>query len=120
MEFAQLAVYANLLLTWIGFGTVIGLIAKATMPGKDPGGAVAIILMGIVGTLFGCAVLQVFSASDQFIQPTSLVGFTVGAGGAIVLLAFYKALGGHWFAEGGQTIRRSKRRTRHYRTVQDD
>ena len=28
-------------LTWVGFGTVVGLLAKAIMPGRDPGGAVA-------------------------------------------------------------------------------
>ena len=32
---------ANDVLLWIGFGTVVGLVAKAIMPGRDPGGAVA-------------------------------------------------------------------------------
>ena len=38
MDFQQLAEFANLALTWIGFGTVVGLAAKAVMPGRDPGG----------------------------------------------------------------------------------
>ena len=39
MDLAQLSEYANLALTWIGFGTVVGLIAKALMPGRDPRGS---------------------------------------------------------------------------------
>ncbi len=36
MDFDQLAAYSNLALTWIGFGTVVGLAAKAVMPGAIP------------------------------------------------------------------------------------
>jgi uncharacterized membrane protein YeaQ/YmgE (transglycosylase-associated protein family) len=120
MEFDQLAVYGNLALTWIGFGTVVGLAAKAVMPGRDPGGAIATVLMGIAGTLIGCAILQYFSASDQIIQPVSLEGFAVGSGGAFVLLIFYKVLGGYWFVEGEQSTLRSRRRRRRYRSAYDD
>ncbi len=121
MDFAQLAEYANLALTWIGFGTVVGLAAKAVMPGRDPGGAIATVLMGIAGTLIGCAILQYFSVTEQAVQPISLEGFAVGSGGALVLLIFYKVLGGYWFIEGEQTTQRSRsRRRRRYRTVYDD
>ena len=81
MDFDQLAAYANLALTWIGFGTVVGLAAKAVMPGRDAGGAIATVLMGIAGTLIGCAILQYFSTGNQSVQPISLEGFSVGAGG---------------------------------------
>ena len=111
MDVAQMAEYANLALTWIGFGTIVGLAAKAVMPGRDPGGAVATLLMGIAGTLIGCAVLKYFYP-DQNIQPISVEGFTVGAGGAFVLLAFYKVLGGYWFIEGEMTPLRRRRRRR--------
>ena len=33
--------WANDLLVWVGFCTLVGLMAKAIMPGRDPGGAVA-------------------------------------------------------------------------------
>ena len=121
MDFVQLAVYANLALTWIGFGTVVGLAAKAVMPGRDPGGAIATVLMGIAGTLIGCAVLQYFSTDGRVVQPVSVEGFAVGAGGAFVLLAFYKVLGGYWFIEGEQGFSRARRRRRRsYRTAYDD
>ena len=47
----------NELLVWVGFGTLVGLAAKAIMPGRDPGGAVATVLMGIVLTVIMVAVL---------------------------------------------------------------
>jgi len=38
---------------WIGFGFVAGAIAKLLLPGKDPGGFVVTILIGIAGALVG-------------------------------------------------------------------
>lgn len=119
MDYAQLAAYANLALTWIGFGTVVGLAAKAIMPGRDPGGAIATVLMGIAGTLIGCAILQYFSASDRIVQPVSVEGFAVGSAGALVLLIFYKVLGGYWFVEGDQVSSRNRRRRKRYRAYDD-
>ena len=119
MEFEQLANYCNLALTWIGFGTVVGLAAKAVMPGRDPGGAIATVLMGIAGTLIGCASLQYFSQNDP-IQPVSLVGFFVGSAGALMILTLYKVLGGYWFVEGEQTTYRRRRSRRRSRRAYDD
>lgn len=120
MDLAQLTEYANLALTWIGFGTVVGLVAKALMPGRDPGGAIATVLMGIGGTLIGCAILQYFSTAVELVKPISVEGFAVGIAGAFVLLVFYKVLGGHWFVEGEQITRRARRRRQRYRRVYDD
>ena len=119
MEVAQLAEYANLVLTWIGFGTIVGLAAKAIMPGRDPGGTIATLLMGIAGTLIGCALLKYFYPT-QVIQPISIQGFAAGSVGALVLLTFYKVLGGYWFTEGEPTSLRRRRRRRNYKTVYDD
>lgn len=119
MDYAQLAEWANLALTWIGFGTVVGLAAKAVMPGRDPGGAIATLLMGIAGTLIGCALLKFFYPGEE-IQPVSLEGFAVGAGGAFILLMFYKVLGGYWFTEGEQVSYRHRRRRKRARAVYDD
>lgn len=116
MNFDQLADFANLGLTWVGFGTVVGLAAKAVMPGRDPGGTIATLLMGIAGTLIGCAILKYFYPLQE-IKPISLEGFSVGAGGAFILLLFYKVLGGYWFTEGELVTGRHRRRRRRYRTV---
>ena len=41
------------ILGWIVFGLIVGVIAKLLMPGKDPGGIIVTILLGIVGAVLG-------------------------------------------------------------------
>jgi uncharacterized membrane protein YeaQ/YmgE (transglycosylase-associated protein family) len=91
--------WANDLLVWIGFGTLAGLMAKAVMPGRDPGGAVATLMMGIGGTVIGCGTLTFFSGGHR-ITPISPLGFVVASAGAFVLLFFYRLLAGKYFREG--------------------
>jgi uncharacterized membrane protein YeaQ/YmgE (transglycosylase-associated protein family) len=101
---------ANDVLVWIGFGTIVGLLAKAVMPGRDPGGAVATLMMGIGGTIIGCGTLTYFW-SGQRVTPISLGGLVVATAGAFVLLFFYRLMGGHFFVEGeGVTHARRRRR----------
>ncbi len=103
---------ANDVLVWIGFGTIVGLLAKGIMPGRDPGGAVATILMGIGGTIMGCGVLSFFG-DGQRVVPLSPLGMVAGIVGTMIILFFYKLLGGHYFVEG-EYVTRSHRRRRGY------
>lgn len=89
---------AHEVLIWIGFGTVVGLSAKAIMPGKDPGGAIGTMLMGIVGCLIGCSVLLLFDSSFK-ITPISPIGFVAGTAGAFLLLLIFRLLSNSYFAE---------------------
>jgi len=91
--------WANLLLVWVGFGTLVGLLAKAIMPGRDPGGSIATLAMGIGGAVFGCGILKYFW-NEMEVTPISPVGLVVATGGAFVILFFYRLLGGFWFVEG--------------------
>ena len=75
---------ANDLLVWVGFGTLVGLLAKAIMPGRDPGGAVATLMMGIGGSVIGCGTLMFFW-EGQRVTPISPVGFLVATGGAFMV-----------------------------------
>lgn len=96
---------ANELLVWVGFGTLTGLTAKAIMPGKDPGGAVATLLTGITGTIIGCGTLAFFYPGSH-VTPVSLSGFACATGGAFLLLLFYRILGGKLFKgmQGGSDV----------------
>lgn len=108
--------WANDVLVWVGFGTIVGLLAKAIMPGKDPGGAVATLAMGIGGTVIGCGILSFFT-DGQRVTPISPTGFAVGTGGAFLILFFYKLLGGYWFKEDeGPLVRKQTRRATRART----
>ncbi len=104
--------WANDILVWIGFGTLAGLLAKAVMPGRDPGGAVATLAMGIGGVVIGCGTLSFFY-EGQRVTPISPIGFLVATAGAFILLFFYRLLSGRFFREGDRGaphIRRYGRR----------
>ena len=89
----------NDVLVWIGFGTVVGLVAKAIMPGRDPGGTIATVMMGVVGSVMGCGCVSFFY-EGQRITPISPVGMVVAVAGAFTILFFYRMLGGYFFTEG--------------------
>jgi uncharacterized membrane protein YeaQ/YmgE (transglycosylase-associated protein family) len=92
---------AHDLLVWVGFGTIVGLIAKAIIPGKDQGGALATILMGIGGAVIGFGVLSYFW-EGRHVTPLSFTGFFVAVAGAMVLLFFHRLLSGTFMREGGR------------------
>ncbi len=104
----QVQQWANDILVWIGFGTLVGLLAKAIMPGRDPGGAVATLAMGIGGTVIGCGVLSFFWEGHR-VTPISPIGLAVATAGAFLLLFFYRLLGGYWFVEGDVPLARRGR-----------
>ena len=106
------------LLEWVGFGTLTGLAGKALMPGRDPGGAVGTMLMGIAGCIMGCGTLAFFTDGVR-VTPISLVGFVAATGGAFVILLFYRILAGRFFieSEGDGTMHRADRRRRRRRLI---
>lgn len=68
------------ILSWIGIGLVAGILGKLLNPGKDPGGWLVTILIGIVGAVIGgfIAKLVGFGAVDGF-NLKSIAIATVGA-----------------------------------------
>jgi uncharacterized membrane protein YeaQ/YmgE (transglycosylase-associated protein family) len=88
------------ILGWIIFGLIAGIIAKAIMPGKDPGGAIITILLGIVGAVIGGfigrALLGYGGASDggDISEPGFLMSLVLAVVGAIIVLAGYRLIKG--------------------------
>ena len=76
------------ILSWIVFGLVVGIIAKLLMPGRDPGGFIITILLGIAGALVGGFVGRAMG----FYGPGQSAGWLISILGAIVLLALYRML----------------------------
>ena len=70
---------------WIVFGLVVGVIAKLIMPGKDPGGFIITMLIGIGGSLIGTFLGQAVG----WYQEGQSAGFIVSILGALLLLAAY-------------------------------
>jgi uncharacterized membrane protein YeaQ/YmgE (transglycosylase-associated protein family) len=89
------------LIGWIIFGLIAGLIAKAIMPGKDPGGAIVTILIGIAGAIIGGFIGrglfgygQPVTGTGEITQPGFLMSLVLAVIGAIVLLALYRLIKG--------------------------
>lgn len=75
---------------WIVFGLVVGIIAKLVVPGRDPGGLVLTMGLGIVGALVGGYLGRILGLYG----PNDPVGFLMALGGAILLLVLYRAVAG--------------------------
>lgn len=101
--------WANTVLIWIGFGTVVGLTAKAIMPGRDQGGTLATLFMGIGGTFVGLGTLA-YIRDGHRVTPVSFFGFLAAIGGAFVLLFFHRMLQGSFFKEAGTGLATQRRR----------
>lgn len=78
------------ILSWILFGLVVGVIAKLLMPGKDPGGFIVTILLGIAGSLIGGFIGRAFTGSQP--GESSGAGYLMSIVGAILLLAIYRMM----------------------------
>lgn len=115
---ATIAGWVNDFFVWVGFGTVVGLIAKAIMPGKDPGGAIATLGTGIGGTIVGCGIYT-FIVGGNRLTPLSAMGAIVATIGAFTLLFFYRMLAGYFFQEGETNLKEHMTRRRVYRRRSD-
>lgn len=89
---------AHDLLVWVGFGTLVGLAAKAIMPGRDPGGTIGTLMMGIGGSVIGCGLLLLIDSSYR-ITPVSPMGFVAGTAGAFIILFFFRLLSNSYVVE---------------------
>ena len=76
------------ILAWILFGLVVGIIAKLLMPGRDPGGFIVTILLGIAGALLGGFIgraMGLYGANES-------AGWLMSILGAILLLVLYRMM----------------------------
>jgi uncharacterized membrane protein YeaQ/YmgE (transglycosylase-associated protein family) len=73
---------------WIIFGLIVGVIAKLLMPGRDPGGFIITILLGIAGSLFGGFIGRALG----MYPPGHPAGFIMSILGAILLLVLYRVV----------------------------
>jgi uncharacterized membrane protein YeaQ/YmgE (transglycosylase-associated protein family) len=76
------------LLGWIVFGLVVGALAKLVMPGRDPGGIIVTIVLGIVGAVLG----GWLGRAVGWYGPGEAAGFVMALIGALILLGLYRLL----------------------------
>ena len=71
-------------------GLIVGALAKLVMPGKDPGGIIITILLGIVGAFVGTFIGRALGLYG----PGQAAGWIMSVVGAIIVLAIYRAVVG--------------------------
>jgi uncharacterized membrane protein YeaQ/YmgE (transglycosylase-associated protein family) len=82
--------WVNVVLIWVGFGTLAGLLAIMILPLRQPSSPVAALLLGIVGSLIGMLGLSWIVQGKQF-NPISPMGFVAAFVGAFLLLILYRS-----------------------------
>ena len=88
-----------IVLIWIGFGTVAGLLARTLIPGREPGGAAGTVFVGIVGSALGPLLLTTFWPQSNAFNPISPFGLLAAVAAAFVLLIAYRLLSAFFFVE---------------------
>lgn len=78
-----------LIVGWILFGGIVGLVARALLPGRQSMGWVATIGLGVVGSFVGGMFANFFFGGGRFfvVQSTGWVGSVVGAVVALAILS---------------------------------
>ena len=78
------------IISWIVLGLIVGVVAKLIMPGRDPGGLVITILIGIAGALLGGFISSALGLGS--VSGFNLWSLAIAVGGALLLLIGYRRL----------------------------
>lgn len=77
-------------IAWIILGLIAGVLAKFIMPGRDPGGCIITILLGIGGAVVGGFIGTQLGFGR--ITGLDLRSMAIAIGGAILLLIVYRMM----------------------------
>lgn len=83
------------IIAWILIGLLAGAIAKMLMPGKDPGGIIITMLIGIAGGLLGGWLGKVIFGVDSIDGFFDLSTWIAAIAGSFILLALYRLVTGN-------------------------
>lgn len=80
------------ILSWIILGLIAGALAKLILPGKDPGGIIVTIIIGIVGAILGGFIAA--SLGYGTVSGVNFASVIIAILGAIILLLIYRMVAG--------------------------
>ncbi|HBT76370.1 MAG TPA: transglycosylase [Planctomycetaceae bacterium] len=84
--------WVNGVFLWIGFATVVGVLVRSFLPGKEPGGLVGTLMIGSSGCCLGpLALTLLFEFQNETFNPIGLIGFAASVAAATVILLCYRA-----------------------------
>ncbi len=78
------------ILSWVIFGLIAGVIAKLILPGKDPGGFIITILLGVAGALVGGFIASALGFGS--VSGFNIWSFIIAILGSILLLWIYRVI----------------------------
>jgi uncharacterized membrane protein YeaQ/YmgE (transglycosylase-associated protein family) len=78
------------IITWIVLGLIAGLLAKLIMPGRDPGGLLVTIGIGVVGAIVGGFLATLFGFGS--VSGLNVGSIVIAVVGSLVLLGVWRAL----------------------------
>ena len=81
--------WVNLILVWVGFGTIVGFVATMFLPATKHPGFLGNLVIGIMGSCAGPITFVVLLKPEHF-HPMSPVGFAVAVFASILLLILYR------------------------------
>ena len=82
------------ILGWILLGLLAGIVAKAILPGDDPGGLIVTLLLGVAGALLGGFIARALGLGDPIDNFFDISTWLAAIIGAIVLLLIYRMIFG--------------------------
>ena len=86
------------IILFIIFGFVVGLIARALMPGKQSMGILMTTLLGMVGSFLGGSIASLIAGVHVFtVRPAGIIGSVIGA---LIVLFLYVGVGRHRHGAG--------------------
>lgn len=77
------------ILSWLLLGLIAGAVAKLLMPGRDPGGLIMTILLGIAGALLGGFLASLFGLGG--VNDLSFMSILIAVAGALLLLVIFRS-----------------------------
>ena len=78
------------IISWIIFGLIAGIIAKLLMPGRDPGGCIVTMLLGVAGAFVGGFPYRLVTGTQMLYFGFDFRSFAIAVLGAVVVLAVYR------------------------------
>jgi uncharacterized membrane protein YeaQ/YmgE (transglycosylase-associated protein family) len=79
------------IIAWIVLGLLAGIIAKAVLPGSDPGGLIVTTLLGVAGALLGGFLARALDLGD-IEDFWDLETWLIAIGGSALLLIVFRAI----------------------------
>ena len=80
------------ILSWIVFGLIAGVIARLLMPGRDPGGCIITMLLGVAGAFVGGFIYRLATGTKVLYFGFDLGSFAIAVLGAVVILVLYRLI----------------------------